>query len=75
METLIQDEPNSTKEHLRRVDDDDSLLHSGAHTLASAMGVASAVGAFAGPEGVVAGAVFGAVVGVLLSRYRRYRSV
>lgn len=70
-----QNEATDTSEYIKRVQTDDSLLHAGAHTLASTVGVASAVGAFAGPEGVVAGAVLGALAGLILSLSRRYRSI
>jgi hypothetical protein len=48
----------------------DPLFHATANTLASAIGLASVIGAIVGPEGAVAGAAIGAVIGLILSRVR-----
>ncbi len=59
-----------TEEQLR---EERTLIHAGAHTLASGMGLASVIGAIAGPEGAVVGAIGGGIIAVILSAMRRYR--
>ncbi len=66
MTTNVREHVEITREQQR----ESEILHVGAHTVASGVGLGSIAGAVVGPEGVIVGAVIGALVGLVLSLRR-----